>query len=535
MGTRNLKSIIVVLIIIMIAAVSSLGVIIYRDLSQPQNFIAAVDRDSAEMKTAELLSGEDGAFLFKYSSREKFKTLTVYMSEYRSGKLITKNKVADLTYGDVDSTSEGMISIVPDFETFIVRLTALINENRFILDAWNVEESGKNWGEADGELCEGLDFFNSYALHMSELDKGMELVPTDEDTKCVYIPIGVGAIIPPWNFPLSICGGMVAAALVTGNTVVCKPSSDTPIVAYKYMELLEKAGFPAGTLNYIPGSGSEIGDDIVDHPLTRFINFTGSKEIGCRINERAAKVSEGQKWLKRVVAEMGGKNAIIVDSSANIKKAAAGVASSAFTFQGQKCSACSRAIVMSDVYEEFVTEVVACAKELKENQGSGRSNAPMGLVINQASYDRITKYIEIGRGEGNVVYGGTYSDAEGFYIDPTVIRDIKRDARIANEEIFGPVLAVIKVDSFDEALDIANQTEYGLTGSVYSETRENIQRAKIEFQVGNLYFNRKSTAAVVLQHPFGGFNMSGTDAKTGTKDYLTNFLNLKSITEDLNS
>lgn len=417
----------------------------------------------------------------------------------------------------------------------IRRLTALIIENRFILDAWNVEESGKNWGEADGELCEGLDFFNSYAVHMRELDKGMELVPTDEDIKCVYIPIGVGAIIPPWNFPLSICGGMVASALVTGNTVICKPSSDTPIVAYKYMELLEKAGFPAGTFNYIPGSGSEIGDSIVEHPLTRFINFTGSKEIGCRINERAAKIADGQKWIKRVVAEMGGKNAIIVDSTANIKKAAAGVASSAFTFQGQKCSACSRAIVMSDVYEEFVTEVVACAKELKENQGSGRSNAPMGPVINQAAYDRITSYIEIGRSEGTVVYGGTYSDAEGFYIDPTVIRDIKRDARIANEEIFGPVLAVIKVESFDEALDIANQTEYGLTGSVYSETRENIQRAKIEFQVGNLYFNRKSTAAVVLQHPFGGFNMSGTDAKTGTKDYLTNFLNLKSITEDLNS
>ena len=190
---------------------------------------------------------------------------------------------------------------------------------------------------------------------------------------------------------------------------------------------------------------------------------------------------------------------------------------------------------MSDVYEEFVTEVVACAKELKEAQGSGRSNAAMGPVINQAAYNKITEYIEIGRGEGTVAFGGTYSDAEGFYIDPTVIRDIKRDARIANEEIFGPVLAVIKVDSFDEALDIANQTEYGLTGSVYSETRENIQRAKVEFAVGNLYFNRKSTAAVVLQHPFGGFNMSGTDAKTGTKDYLTNFLNLKSVTEDLSS
>lgn len=415
------------------------------------------------------------------------------------------------------------------------RLTRLIEENRFILDAWNVEESGKNWGEADGELCEALDFFNSYAMHMANLDKGLELVPTDELTKCIYIPIGVGAIIPPWNFPLSICGGMVTAALVTGNSVICKPSSDTPIVAYKFVELCLKAGFPAGTINYIPGSGSEIGDYIVEHPHTRFINFTGSKAVGCRINEKAAKVADGQIWLKRVVAEMGGKNAIIVDSTANIKKAAAGVASSAFTFQGQKCSACSRALVMSDVYDEFVEEVVKCAKDLKEHQGSGASNAPMGPVINQAAYDSITGYIEVGRKEGKIVYGGTYSDAEGFYIDPTVIRDVDKDARIANEEIFGPVLAVVKVDSFDEALAIANQTEYGLTGSVYSETREHIQKAKVEFQVGNLYFNRKSTAAVVLQHPFGGFNMSGTDAKTGTSDYLTNFLNLKSVTEDLNS
>ena len=413
------------------------------------------------------------------------------------------------------------------------KLARLVEENRYYIDAWNVEESGKNWGEADGELCELLDFINSYVMHMNNLEKGLELVPTDEYTKCIYIPIGVGVAVPPWNFPLSLIGGMVAAAVVTGNSIVCKPSSDSPIVAYKFVELCEKAGIPAGVVNYIPGSGSDIGDFIVEHPLTRFINFTGSKEIGCCINEHAAKISKGQKWIKRVVAEMGGKNAIIVDSSANIKKAAQGIASSAFTFQGQKCSACSRAIVMSDVYDELVDAVVEEAKKLKADQGAGRDNAAIGPVINQNAYNNITSYIEVGRKEGTIVYGGTYSDEKGYFVDPTVIRDIKRDARIANEEIFGPVLAVIKVDSFDEALDIANQTEYGLTGSVYSETRENIMKAKVQFNVGNLYFNRKSTAAVVLQHPFGGFNMSGTDAKTGTSDYLTNFLNLKSITEDL--
>ena len=426
-------------------------------------------------------------------------------------------------------------SMVPAEERIrcLKKLAMLIDENRFILDAWNVEESGKNWGEADGELCEQLDFINSYAMHMAELDKGLELVDTDEFNKCVYIPIGVGVALPPWNFPFSLFGNMVVSAVVTGNTIVCKPSSDTPIVAYKFVELCEKAGVPAGVVNYIPGRGSEIGDYLVEHPLTRFLNFTGSKAVGCRINEHAAKISDGQKWIKRVVAEMGGKNAIIVDSTANVKKAAQGIVNSAFTFQGQKCSACSRAIVMEDVYDELVDAVVECAKALKEDQGSGRSNAAMGPVINQGAYDSITNYIEVGRKEGTVVYGGKYSDEKGYFIEPTVIRDIKRDARIANEEIFGPVLAVIKVSSFDEALDIANQTEYGLTGSVYSENRENIRKAKIGFHVGNLYFNRKSTAAVVLQHPFGGFNMSGTDAKTGTSDYLTNFLNLKSISEDL--
>ena len=413
------------------------------------------------------------------------------------------------------------------------KLARLLIENRFYIDAWNVCESGKKWDEADGELCEQLDFINSYAMHMQNLDKGLELVPTDEYTKCVYIPIGVGVAVPPWNFPISLAGGMIASSIVTGNTMVVKPSSNTPICAYKFIELCEKAGVPAGVVNYIPGSGSEIGDYIVEHPLTRFINFTGSKAVGCHINERAAIISDGQKWIKRVVAEMGGKNAIIVDSSANIKKAAQGVASSAFTFQGQKCSACSRAIVMSDVYDEFVDAVVEEAKKLKADQGCGREDHVMGPVIDQAAYNSITSYIEVAREEGNIVFGGTYSDEVGYYIDPTVVRDITRDARIANEEIFGPVLAVIKVESFDEALDVANQTEYGLTGSVYSEDRANIQKAKVQFHVGNLYFNRKSTAAVVLQHPFGGFNMSGTDAKTGTADYLTNFLNLKSITEDL--
>ena len=413
------------------------------------------------------------------------------------------------------------------------KLAQLLIDNRYEIDAWNVLESGKNWGEADGELCEQLDFINSYVYHMQNLAKGLELVPTAEFNKCIYIPLGVGAAISPWNFPVSLFGNMIVSAVITGNTIVCKPASNTPLVAYKFFELCEKAGIPAGVINFIPGAGSEIGDLIVEHPLIHFVNFTGSKEVGCGIYEKAAKVQPGQKWLKRVVSEMGGKNAIIVDSSADIKLAASGVASSAFTFQGQKCSACSRALVMSDVYEEFIDAVVEEAKKLAADQGEGRKNCAMGPVSSKAAFDMIASYIEIGRKEGKVVFGGNYSDEKGYFLEPTVIRDIKRTDRIANEEIFGPVLAVIKVDSFDEALDIANQTEYGLTGSVYSETRENVMKAKDEFMVGNLYFNRKSTAAVVLQHPFGGFNMSGTDAKTGTASYLTNFMNLKSVSEYL--
>ena len=413
------------------------------------------------------------------------------------------------------------------------KLATLLDENRFYLDAWNVEESGKNWGEADGELCELLDFINSYCVHMQELEKGVPCIQTAEYNKCVYIPMGVGATVSPWNFPVGLFANMLIAAAITGNTSVNKPASNTPISAFKFFEIMEKCGIPAGVINFLPGAGSDIGDLLVDHPLIRFINLTGSKEVGCRIYERAAKVNPGQRWLKRVVAEMGGKNAIIIDSSANVKKAAQGVASSAFTFQGQKCSACSRAIVMRDVHDEFVEALIEEAKALKADQGAGRDDKTIGPVSSKEAFDKIAKYIEIGRGEGEVVFGGTYSDEVGYFIDPTVIDGISRTDRIANEEIFGPVVAVIPVDSFDEALDIANQTEYGLTGSVYSETRENVIRAKNEFNVGNLYFNRKCTAAVVLQHPFGGFNLSGTDHKTGTPNYLTNFMYLKSISEDL--
>lgn len=410
------------------------------------------------------------------------------------------------------------------------KVIEIMQRERYKINAIMIEESGKNWGEADGEVCETIDFINAYSVGVQELEKGVKLQDVHaEKIQAVYTPIGVGVIISPWNFPLALMAGMVISAIITGNTVVVKPASQTPLTAYKFIEILEEAGFPKGVVNLVFGNGSEIGNYLVEHTETRFINFTGSKDVGLNINKRAAQTSN--KWIKRIVSEMGGKNAIIVDKSADISKAAEGVAISAFHFQGQKCSACSRAIVHEDVYEEFLDKLVEYTEKIE--MGLGKDNITMGPVISQSAYNSITKYIEVGRSEGSIVYGGTYDDSEGFFIKPTIIRDINHGDRISVEEIFGPVLAVIKVPSFDKALKVANDTEYGLAGSVFSLDENNLNRAKDEFLVGNLYLNRKSTGAVVQQHPFGGYNMSGTAAKSGTTDYLYNFIQMKSIARRL--
>jgi len=411
----------------------------------------------------------------------------------------------------------------------VLKLNDLLKEYRYELIAWMAEENGKNWGEADGEICELLDFNLAYVCAMEELDKGIEYLEKSatEDRLCRYIPIGVGVAISPWNFPISLIGGMVVSALITGNTIVMKPSSETAVVAYKFFELIEKAGFPSGTVNFITGSGGDIGDALVSHPLTRFVNFTGSKEVGLHINELAARTAEGQIWIKRVVAEMGGKNAIIVDKSADVAAAVEGVLSSAFTLQGQKCSACSRVIVHQEVVDSFVEQLTAKVGALKH--GTGQENADVGPVISQPAFDNIAAYIEYGKKEAQLICGGNYDDSEGFFIEPTVFK-VSETSRIATEEIFGPVLGILTYEEFAEAIKIVNATEYALTGSLYTTDESQMEAAAREFHVGNFYINRKSTGAVVHQHPFGGFNMSGTDAKTGTIDYLQNFLQLKSIT-----
>ncbi len=419
----------------------------------------------------------------------------------------------------------------------LVKAAQLMRERKFELNAWLVYEVGKNWVEADAGVAEAIDFLEFYAREGLRYQEEQPITKIKgEDNHLYYIPLGVGVVVPPWNFPMAITTGMTAAALVTGNTVVLKPSSDAPIIAYKIFEIFKEAGIPDGVLSYLPGSGSEVGDTLVDHPLTRFVSFTGSKAVGMRIYERAAKVQPGQKWLKRVVAEMGGKDYIIVDKDADLESAAAGIVKGAFGFQGQKCSACSRAIIHKDVYDKMIdlikegTEKVTM-KNVKDFDATVPHYYNMGPVVNQAAQEKIMSYIEIGKKEGRLIAGGNKGDEKGFFIEPTVFADIKPGDRLEQEEIFGPVLAVIKAEDFDNAIEIANDTEYGLTGAVYSNNREHLEKARRELFTGNLYFNRGCTGALVGVHPFGGFNMSGTDSKAGGRDYLLLFMQAKSVSE----
>jgi 1-pyrroline-5-carboxylate dehydrogenase len=414
----------------------------------------------------------------------------------------------------------------------LFRAASILRERKHEMSAWMIFEVGKSWAEADGDTAEAIDFLEFYAREMLRYAGGQPLTKLEgEDNKLEYIPLGVGVVIPPWNFPLAIMAGMTAASAVTGNTVVLKPSSDAPTIAFKFFEIMEEAGMPAGVVNFMTGSGAEVGDVVVDHPKTRYIAFTGSKEIGLRINERASKVAEGQIWLKRVVAEMGGKDSIIVEADANLDDAATGVVQSAFGFQGQKCSACSRAIIHQDVYDEMLGKIVERTEKIKVGEPSDPTTN-MSAVVNQKAFKTINDYIEKGKSEGGRVLTGGGSDGEqGFFIEPTVIADVKPGDTIEQQEIFGPVLAVIRATDFDDALRIANDTEYGLTGAIYSSDPEKLERARREFHVGNLYLNRKCTGALVGVHPFGGFNMSGTDSKAGGRDYLGLFMQAKLVSE----
>jgi 1-pyrroline-5-carboxylate dehydrogenase len=417
---------------------------------------------------------------------------------------------------------------------YLFRIAQILRERKHYFSAWMIFEVGKTWGEADGDTAEAIDFCEFYGREMLRWAGGQPTTPVPgEDTHFEYIPLGVGAIIPPWNFPLAIMCGMTMSAVVTGNTTVLKPSPDAPMIAYKFMEVLEEVGLPKGVVNFVPGSGRLVGEKLVQSPKIRFVSFTGSKAVGLHIYETAAKTPKGQRWMKRVVAEMGGKDAIIVDAEADLDSAAMGVVQAAFGFQGQKCSACSRLIVDEKVHDDLVAKVVELTGQLKIGSPL-EPDTNMTAIINQKSFDKTMNYIKIGQDEGGeILTGGNGDDSKGFYVEPTIIDKVQPGATIEQEEIFAPVLAVIKAKDYDHALEIANGTVYGLTGAVYSNNEEKLERARREFHVGNLYLNRKCTGALVGAHPFGGFNLSGTDSKAGGREYLLQFMQGKSIATKL--
>ena len=415
---------------------------------------------------------------------------------------------------------------------YLFKAAAIIRERKHEFSATMVYEVGKSWAEADGDTAECIDFLEFYGREMIRLGEEQPLTPLDgEKNELRYIPLGVGAVIPPWNFPLAIMAGMTSASFVAGNTVVLKPSSDSAVVAAKFIEVLEEVGLPAGVVNFVPGGGGEVGEYIVKHPKTRFIAFTGSMEVGLHINKEAATPQDGQIWIKRAVLEMGGKDSIVVDGDVDVEAAAQGIVASAFGFQGQKCSACSRAIIHTDVYDAVVKRVVELSKDIKQAAPYEGGDVYMGPVINEAACNSILDYIEVGKTEGELLLGGGRAAGDGYFVQPTIFSEVDRDARISQEEIFGPVLACFRAKDYDDAMAIANNTIYGLTGAIYSNNRERLENAGNNFHVGNLYYNRKCTGALVGVHPFGGFNMSGTDSKAGGRDYLLLFTQAKLISE----
>lgn len=495
-------------------------------------------RDAAAMETALAeVKGEFGRFYPLVIDGERVATERRISSLNPARPSEVVGVVASATKREADLAIQAAARAFDDWKRrpaaeradVLFRAADMLRQRRFRYDALLVYEVGKSWPEADADVAEAVDFLEFYAREILRYAQEQPVTPIPgERNELEYIPLGVGVVIPPWNFAAAIMMGMSSAAIVAGNTVVLKPSSDAAVVAAWFVDLMHEAGLPPGVLNFLPGSGGEIGDFLVADARVRFISFTGSKETGLRINALAAKPQDGQKWIKRVVAEMGGKDAIVVAADADLDAAVEGVAVSAFGFSGQKCSACSRAIVEEPVYDEFLERLKERVAQISVGDPQERSTY-MGPVVNAAAAESIERYVETGKREGRLVFGGNRLDRDGYFIEPTVIADVAPEAVIAQEEIFGPVLAVIKARNFDQALEIANSTEFGLTGSVYTTDEKKIERARDEFFVGNLYFNRKSTGAMVGGHPFGGFNMSGTDSKAGGRDYLLLYLQAKSI------
>ncbi|MEH2244695.1 L-glutamate gamma-semialdehyde dehydrogenase [Nostoc sp.] len=407
----------------------------------------------------------------------------------------------------------------------------LMELRRAELSVWIVLEVGKPVKEADGEVSEAIDFCRYYAEEIERLDKGVNYDIPGENNRYIYQPRGIAVVISPWNFPLAIACGMTVAALVSGNCTLLKPAETSSVIAAKLTEILVDAGFPKGVFQYVPGKGSQVGAYLVNHPDTHVIAFTGSQEVGCRIYAEAATLKPGQKHMKRVIAEMGGKNAIIVDESADLDQAVVGVVQSAFGYSGQKCSAASRVIVLEPIYDTFVQRLAQATKSLNIGEAELPSTQ-VGPVIDANARDRIREYIEKGKAEAEVALE-LPAPEQGYFIGPVIFSEVSPNAVISQEEIFGPVVAVIRVKDFQEALAVANGTNYALTGGLYSRTPSHIQQAQTEFEVGNLYINRNITGAIVGRQPFGGFKLSGVGSKAGGPDYLLQFLEPRAVTENI--
>ncbi|MGE3780325.1 MAG: L-glutamate gamma-semialdehyde dehydrogenase, partial [Pirellulaceae bacterium] len=414
------------------------------------------------------------------------------------------------------------------------RMATILRQRHFELAAWQIYECGKGWREATNDVCEAIDFCEYYARGAVELERPRGVHLPGEENQFEYVPRGVVATIAPWNFPLAILTGMTAAALATGNTVVMKPAEQSALVGALLMEVAEQAGIPDGVLNFLPGAGEVVGAALVEHPDVAVIAFTGSRAVGLAINARAAEVSGGQAPLvKRVIAEMGGKNCIIVDEDADLDEAVLGVIRSAFGYQGQKCSACSRVVVLPGVHDAFLRRLVDAARSLRV----GPADSPatdVSPVINEEAWTRIHEFVSVGREEGKQVLAadvGTLAE-QGYFVGPHIFVDVSPQARIAQEEIFGPVLALIRASDLDEAIRIANGTPYALTGGIYSRNPAHVERAKRELMVGNLYINRPITGALVGRQPFGGFKMSGIGSQAGGPDYLLQFVLPRTISEN---
>ena len=508
----------------------------FTDFSKPENAAAmqaALEKVEGELgrEYPVIINGE------RISLESKFESINPANKSQVVGVFSEVDSDTSLVQRAIDSAWEAfkVWRNVPPAERaeYLFKIAEIMRQRKHELSAVMVYEVAKTWAEADGDTAEAIDFMEFYGREMLRWAGPQPITKLEgEDNRLEYIPLGVGAIIPPWNFPLAIMSGMTMAAVVAGNTVVLKPSSDSPLIAAKFMEIVEEAGLPPGVVNFVTGSAAT-GEAMTTNPKTRFISFTGSKQVGLHINEVAAKPREGQIWIKRVVAEMGGKDAIIVTDDADLDSAATGVVASAFGFQGQKCSACSRLIVDEKVHGQLMEKVVSLTKTLKIGDPT-KGDTNIAAVINKRAFDKTLGYIDKGVDEGGTVLtGGKGNDSEGFFIEPTIIDNVKPGATIEQEEIFAPVLAVIKARDYDHALEIANGTEFGLTGAVYSTSQGRLERARHEFHVGNLYLNRKCTGALVGVHPFGGFNMSGTDSKAGGREYLLQFMQAKSVSQRL--